>query len=116
MSVTIWATHRFVGWHSWPEAPNKRAYLASPHRHLFLVRVEVNVLHDDREIEFHDLGDAVAEGCAPYVRAGARSCETMARELRLFLLELWPGRDFCVEVSEDGEFGAKVQGEDRAGV
>ena len=45
------------GFHCWPQAPERRAYLRNPHRHLFYVTVACIVSHDEREIEFHDLLD-----------------------------------------------------------
>lgn len=106
--TVIWCTHRFIGMHSWPNATPERAYLASPHRHLFHVKVEVDVEHDDREIEFHDLLDVVMNHCRVYESAGAMSCEMMARELQRAVLNRWAGRMVAAEISEDGEFGARV--------
>jgi hypothetical protein len=48
------------GVHCWPQAPERRAYLRSLHRHLFFVEVSTAVEHDDREIEFHDLQEEAA--------------------------------------------------------
>lgn len=95
--------------HYWANAPENRSYLRQPHRHLFHVRVDIEVRHNEREIEFHDLLDAAKQfwplkedGCVDW------SCETMAKELAESLAFNYPGREIEVEVSEDGECGAVV--------
>ncbi len=107
VSTIAWVTCQFEGWHAWPDAPEPRAYLASPHRHLFKVLVELEVFHDDREIEFHDLLDFVRSQL-PGPDLGARSCEMMAKALGHSILARFPGRDVLVSVSEDGEVGARA--------
>lgn len=107
VSSTAWVTSQFEGWHAWPDATEYRAYLASSHRHLFKVLVEIEVLHDDREIEFHDLLDFV-RSILPGPDLGARSCEMMAKSIGQAILFQYPGRDLVVSVSEDGEVGARA--------
>lgn len=106
--VTVWATARLPGFHCWPAAPDSRAYLRERHRHLFHVRADALVSHDDRDIEFHDLSDMLREWWGHGDRqCGDRSCEALARELAGYLLE----RGVTVttaEVAEDGECGAVV--------
>lgn len=109
MSATIYVTFSRAGFHRWPAAPAGRAYLRDLHRHLFKVRVDTVVMHDEREIEFHDLLDR-AESLFEDIVSGApegKSCETMARQLA-DALRIFYSRTFTVEVSEDGECGAIV--------
>jgi hypothetical protein len=95
------------GWHYWPGAEGKREYLGSLHRHMFHVDVITDVMHDDREIEFHDLRDYVW-GLWPHDgHFGGSSCEMIARMLADACASHF-GRGFSVTVSEDGEFGAMV--------
>lgn len=110
----LWITARFVGFHSWADAPADRDYLGARHRHTFHVRVEVTGVHDDRAIEFHwlvgllsdTLDDLWPEG--RYGRElGGRSCEMAARELATRLARDI-GAAVQVDVSEDGEAGATV--------
>lgn len=104
----IWVKFVVPGWHHWPNAKGKRAYLGETHRHLFHVVVRTVVHHDDREIEFHDLLDearTLFEILGPDM--GARSCEMMAREVGTELARRY-GRAFEVSVAEDGEVGAAV--------
>jgi hypothetical protein len=110
MNATIHVRFTMPGWHNWPDAPEKRAYLAHEHRHLFHVEVSAVVQHDDREIEFHDLRDnavAIFRSLGTDGRMGAMSCEMMARAVGADLVECYQ-RCFKISVWEDGEFGATV--------
>lgn len=111
MTATVWVTHTFPAWHSWPGAPIGRSYLATDHRHLFHVRVELPVAHDDRDVEFHDLLDALTETCDAYrgIHVGGKSCEMLAREIGEALAGRLLLSTLLVSVSEDGEAGATVR-------
>lgn len=111
--ATIFVRFDFVGLHQWPAAPSHRGYLAKLHRHRFMVEVSTIVLHDDREIEFHDLLD-LARTAIPGTRdqtgsymLGPSSCEHVARHIGKELARRY-GRAIRVSVSEDGECGAVV--------
>jgi len=107
--------------HCWPGAHEERAYLRDPHRHLFHIAVVVRVNHDERDVEWHDLNqvaqdivnemaDEIRDGLHQF---GARSCETLARQLFTVLDE--NGLDVhCVEWGEDGEFTAAIYREGAA--
>jgi hypothetical protein len=107
--VIVWTTVQLPGLHHWPDAPARRAYLRNTHRHLFGVTVYIAVAHDNRAVEFHDLQDEVRAWWGPGVPDhGARSCETLARDLADALAQ----QGFtvaAVDVSEDGESGATVR-------
>lgn len=103
---TIFVTFTVDGFHKWSDAPERRAYLRDRHRHLFHVRVETQVEHDDREIEFHDLLDDARANC-PGGELGDSSCEMIGQRLGMYLSEKYR-RPFRVAVSEDGEVGASV--------
>lgn len=108
-SVTVWAAVRVPGFHRWPGATGRRAYLAERHRHLFHIRVEVAVAHDDRDVEFHDLQDEIRGwwGYGPR-ECGTDSCEALARQLGEHLAATGM-RVVRVDVAEDGENGAVVR-------
>lgn len=114
----VWVRHLFVGFHRWPGAGAVRFYLGYPHRHVFHVTVEVDVDHDDRQVEFHDLIAKVEHFCRTIGEAahgggrdlGTRSCEQVASELWEFLGRSYPGRRVAVAVVEDGEAGGRVSG------
>ncbi len=93
------------GWHSWPDAPESRAYLASLHRHLFHVEVQLEVFHAEREVEYHDLLDFCKEHFHGGDRGGV-SCETMAKGLAQRITARFPERWGQVSVFEDNEVGA----------
>lgn len=109
-SVRIIVTAARPGFHAWPGAPESHRYLASRHRHLFTFRVEFEVGHDDRDLEFHnelsrlqawlDTRPASPDG----IEWDARSCEAVAR-----LVGGAMPHATAVEVWEDGEHGARVE-------
>jgi len=105
MNSLIWVKFQRVGFHRWKDAPDRRAYLRDLHRHIFQVRVAMDILHNDREVEFHDLLE-MAEG-AFYTGDGTWSCEMMAEHLAGALAREYHRR-VTVEVSEDGECGAII--------
>lgn len=120
--VSVWATADVPGFHHWPQAPDRRAYLRQPHRHLFGLRAEVAVGHDERQVEIHDLQDlmlqwwrhtyAVCNRFGPSTTVardcGPASCEAMAR-----LMGRWLSNHAMAvvetRVSEDGQCGATVR-------
>lgn len=114
MTATVWCTFTRVGFHSWPtasEALPNRAYLGDRHRHLFHVTVEVPVLHDDRDVEFHELRDTTDAWWPEDGELGSLSCEMIAHQIGAHVLEGWRLPWVIVAVSEDGECGATVRTE-----
>lgn len=103
--TVVWVTTQFEGIHCWPEAPEEVRYLKHPHRHIFHVKIGVTVSHANREIEFILLKKRVNEYITQMNLAGPHtlSCEMMAT----MLFQEFQA-DF-VEVSEDGENGARVE-------
>lgn len=111
----IWVTFQKVGFHRYPAAEHDASladvsYLASRHRHLFKFRVEIQVFHDDRELEFHQ----VLNYCESLYQdrrldIDYKSVEMLADDLHLALADRYPGRDIAIEVSEDGECGCRVE-------
>lgn len=97
------------GWHRWPGARPRRDYLKARHRHLFHVRVRMEVEGKDREVEFHDLLDE-AKAAFGAGHFGSKSCECMAEELIRHFEDQphYKGRAMVASVSEDGECGALV--------
>lgn len=108
----IFVRFTYPGFHRWAGAPAHRSYLADRHRHLFHVEVRMQVSHDDREIEFHDLLDrarAIFEfELGTNGNFGSHSCEMLGRELGGRLARMYQ-RAVTVIVSEDGECGAQVE-------
>lgn len=112
MSNMIIARFTAAGIHRWPDAPDRRRYLRSPHRHLFHVKVYQRVVHSGRDVEFHDLAESahvafIGLGTQYHEQStlrdfGARSCEMLAEALaqELRLVGFSP---HAIVVSEDGE-------------
>lgn len=105
-----WVFIRFAvpGFHRWPDAPPRAAYLRERHRHLFNVEVRVAVTKDNRQVEFHELL-AFARGLLiTDADHGSASCEQLARRIATKVRAAY-GRPTQVCVSEDGEGGAWVE-------
>lgn len=101
----VFSTIRFEGFHRWPNAPDEVAFLRDRHRHIFHVRAEVEVHHDDRDVEFILLGRRVLAEVKSITEAEDVSCWSCERWAREFLDRL---NLVKCEVSEDGENGAVI--------
>jgi hypothetical protein len=125
LSRFIRLTTRFEGLHHWPDAPEAEDYLRSPHRHLFVVEADIEVFHDDREIEINAatrwldtvlprLAGGPPSAASLPVQAGppnlgSRSCEQLATSIADAILDRY-GRHRALRcaVLEDGILGAGV--------
>lgn len=91
------------------------SFLAHPHRHIFHFRVEIEVYHDDRDLEFIQC----KRWCEKLYTAGTieldhKSCEMIAKDLETQLRANYPAvrmvdRYIEVTISEDGENGATLR-------
>ena len=115
MNKRIFVTFQKEGIHKYPAAPEGVEFLQYPHRHMFHFRVEIDVFHDDRDIEFilfkrelERLYSSIeAEGkTGPTLELDYKSCEMIADDLSEYIYEKYPHRSFTITVSEDGENGA----------
>lgn len=111
----VWTTFRLVGFHRWPQAPPRRAYLRAKHRHVFIIGVAVET-HADRQVEFHDLQDVAKERLGAPMNGEAMdfdemSCEQIGKKLieRLEKEKDYRGMSLGVSVSEDGESGVRIK-------
>ena len=116
----IWVTFRKEGIHCYPAAATAPelatgneydvSFLGSPHRHIFHFRVWIDVLHNDRDIEFIQfkrwLENLYAGGI---LELNYKSCEMIADDLYLQIAERYPNRAVWIEVAEDGENGALIK-------
>ena len=104
--TVVWVTHQYVAFHRWADAPAEVMFLREYHRHVFHVKLGVEVSHGDRDVEFFILKDRLANYCSAQFkdRYMELSCEQMATQIVNALHGAW-----C-EVSEDGENGAWVEG------
>ena len=115
---TIWVTFQKEGIHKYPAALTDPklatgdkydvSFLGYPHRHIFHFRVEIEVFHDDRDIEFIQfkrwLESMYVDGT---LQLDYKSCEMISDDLYNAINDKYSGRDVTIEVSEDGENGAR---------
>lgn len=111
MNTKIFIKTSFEACHRWKDAPPAVSFLRNYHRHVFHVKVEFEVTHDDRQLEFF----MVRRSVDVYLKkqfAGKSfdySCEHIARELVSYLyLAVHTSSVLSVEVNEDNENGAVV--------
>lgn len=109
---TIFVTFQKEGIHLYPAAatdPKLESvkFLGSPHRHMFHFRIQIEVFHDDRDIEFimfkRELEALYGTGV---LQMNSKSCEMLAEDLNKYIAKAYPGRWMQITVSEDGENGA----------
>jgi hypothetical protein len=98
----VWITTQFVGYHRWKDAPEEVDFLRNWHRHIFHVRVGVEVSALNREVEFFILKKKVDEFLkgAYEGKTFEASCEMIANVI------LNQFKASVVTVSEDNENGA----------
>jgi len=103
--IEVYCSGSWIGFHRWPAAPTKVAYLADRHRHKFCWKVWWAVTHDDREIEFCSMQENIERQIQWKIAhddTTTWSCERWA----LYLLDEFDAKR--VEVNEDGENGSVV--------
>lgn len=116
---SIWVTFRKEGIHKYPAALTDPqlatndeydvSFLGYPHRHIFHFKVQIEVFHDDREIEFIQF----KRWCEKLYTSGTleldyKSCEMIADDLYLKINEKYPNRFIVIDVAEDGENGCQI--------
>jgi len=116
----IWITFQKEGIHCYPAASSDPllatgdeydvSFLGTPHRHIFHFRVWIDVVHNDRDIEFIQfkrwLENLYRDGT---LQLDYKSCEMMADDLYIQIASRYPDRAVWIEVSEDGENGALIK-------
>ena len=83
------------------------SFLGYLHRHIFHFRVEIEVHHDDRDIEFI-LFKRELESLynTQLLQLDFKSCEMICDDLAAYIKDKYKGRDLKITVSEDGENGS----------
>lgn len=116
----IWVTFRKEGIHRYPAAATDPAlatgdeydvsFLGVPHRHIFHFRVWIDVLHNDRDIEFIQFKRWLENLYRDRtLELDFKSCEMMSDDLFDQISTKYPGRSVWIEVAEDGENGALIK-------
>ncbi len=109
ISTSIFITTQFEGIHCYPDAPEEVAFLRSPHRHMFHVRIDLEVRHDNRDVEFIMFKREIDKYIAVNItEMQHRSCEMICKILLAYVSEHYEDRNITVVVSEDGENGATL--------
>ncbi|QIG70625.1 hypothetical protein EVB91_069 [Rhizobium phage RHph_I1_18] len=109
----IWVKFQRAGIHRYPAAATDPkladvAFLAHPHRHLFHFNVAIQVVHNDRDIEFLQFSKWLNSLYEGTLELDYKSCEMLSEELINTISERYPGRNVTVTVSEDDENGATL--------
>jgi len=112
-SRMIWVTFQKVGYHYYPAAadePNLAdvSYLGNKHRHLFKFKVQIEIFHDDREIEFHQFLNYCESLFESRVDIDYKSVEMLSDDLYVAIAEKYPMRNMVIDISEDGECGCSI--------
>ncbi len=115
--TSIWVRFQKEGIHKYPAALTDPklatgdeydvSFLGYPHRHIFHFKVEIEVFHDDRDIEFIQfkrwLEALYANGT---LQLDYKSCEMICDDLASQINNKYPNRNLTITVSEDNENGA----------
>ena len=115
----IWVTFRKEGIHCYPAAMTDPtlntndeydvSFLAHPHRHIIHFRVAIEVLHNDRDIEFIQFKRWLESLYNQSIlELDYKSCEMIADDLYDQIAVRYPARKITIDVSEDGENGCEI--------
>lgn len=106
----IGITHEFEGWHQWEDAPQNVSFLRNRHRHIFKIKIEIEVFSEKRDLEFFNFKWFVQSIVKEKLnRHMLGSCEQQSDELAKHIQEKYPNRDLIIYVKEDGENYAKTE-------
>ena len=110
----IWVTFKKPGFHYYPGAKDNPKledveYLASKHRHLFGFKIQIEIFHQDRDIEFHQF----LNYCQSLFESGTididyKSVEMLADDLYIQISSKYPNRDIVIDIDEDSECGCSI--------
>ena len=115
----IWVTFQKEGIHKYPAALEDPllatgdeydvSFLGYPHRHIFHFKVQIEVFHNDRDIEFIQfqrwLENLYNKGT---LELDYKSCEMFSDDLYDQISERYTGRSITINVSEDNENGCRI--------
>lgn len=111
----IWVTFQKAGFHKYIAAESDPiladvSYLGNRHRHLFKFNVQIEIFHNDRELEFHQvLNYCESLFATQTIDIDFKSVEMLADDLYVQLASKYPGRDMKIDISEDGECGCVIE-------
>ncbi len=111
LSRFIFVTTKKEGFHKYPDAPEGVEFLKFRHRHLFGVKVQLEVFHNERELEFilvkRDLEKYLDKRLSEDEN---NSCESIAESVYNYMKTRYDNDKRLVEVTidEDGENGGII--------
>jgi hypothetical protein len=105
MQNSIWITTQFEGYHKYPDAPQEVEFLKYPHRHIFKLKIWIEVFHNDRDIEFFMFKNFINR-MIEVNNLNNKSCEMISDDIYTIIKRTYPERNVWIEVSEDGENGS----------
>jgi hypothetical protein len=108
MTNYIWITTQFEGFHKYPDAPKGVEFLKNEHRHIFHLKVFIEVFHNDRDIEFI-LFKRYIDSLIKENNFNFKSCEMISDNLQKQISQKYPNRKIKIEVSEDDENGSEKE-------
>ena len=116
---SIWVTFRKEGIHLYPAAKDDPAlatggwddvsFLGVAHRHIFHFKVQIQVTHNDRDIEFIQFKrwlESLYDSSV--LELNHKSCEMISDDLYQQISAKYPGRFVVIDVAEDGENGCQI--------
>jgi len=104
----IWVTAECEGFHSYEKAPSEVEFLKHRHRHIFKVKVWIEIFHDDRELEFIMFKRFVEQQIKAIFFKFDGSCEQYSDVLYKEIEDKYSKRDIKISISEDGENGSEI--------
>lgn len=111
----IWVTFQKEGIHRYPAAATDPklqsvSFLGYEHRHIFHFKVELEVFHDNRDVEFimfkRELENLYSENT---LQLDHKSCEMIANDLYSYISVKYPDRNVIISVAEDNENGCRIE-------
>ena len=110
MKTQVIINTEVIGFHNYPNAPEKVLFLRNKHRHIFTIKAGFEVQNLDREKEIYmlqnDIEDYLYEAFGNPCQFEQMSCEMIAKEVIEFCE---PDNCKWVEVLEDNKGGARVE-------
>ena len=98
----VWITFQREGFHQYPAALTDPQladvkFLGYEHRHIFHFRIEIEVFHDDRDVEFI-LFKREIEGLftQDILHINNKSCEMLSDDIAAYIYNNYPDRDFNI--------------------
>lgn len=105
--VFIKVETRVEATHKYPRAPKEVAHLRNLHRHTFIIRAQIEVKNDQRELEFYMVKDYLDDRVAMTRLFNNKSCEMINDTIYSILSNKYGlDRDYIIETSEDGRRSA----------